>query len=301
MSYIRNIEDLFKMAASRPMSVVSVAVCADLHVLEACVAAYEKKIANFILVGNADKTREIAVEHNIDISAFEIINELDNNIACQKAVELVKSGRASAIMKGLIDTPVIMRAVLNRENGIRTGRKLSHMAAFELAHYHKLLFITDAAINIAPNTEDRKQIIQNAVIALNNLGLQTPKVALLAANEKADEKMPVTLECAELVKMHQEGDFGECDMVMDGPLALDNAVSKESCQIKGINSPIGGDADLLIAPDIEAGNILYKALAFLAGARNGGVVLGALRPVILTSRADSADSKLISIALSVLF
>ena len=178
---------------------------------------------------------------------------------------------------------------------MRTGRKLSHVAVFELAHYHKLLYLTDAAINIAPTLEDKVQIIQNAVEALNRLGIAAPKTALLAAKEKVDEKMPVTMDWATIVDMHLPG------AVIDGPLALDNAVSKEACEIKGIDSPVGGDADLLVAPDIEAGNVLYKALVFLANARCGGVVLGAKRPIILTSRADSADSKLISIALSVLF
>lgn len=292
---INNAKCLFEKAANRGKSVVSVAACTDLHVLEACVQAAEKGLAGFILVGDKTKTQKIACEAGLDISTFEIVDEPDDLLACKKAVSLVANGTASALMKGLIDTSVIMRAALDRETGIRTGRKLSHVAAFELPTYHKLLFLTDAAINIAPTLEDKVQIIQNAVEALNNLGIAAPKTALLAAKEKVDEKMPVTLEWAEIVKMQ----LPNC--VVDGPLALDNAVSKEACEIKGITSPIGGDADLLIAPDIEAGNVLYKALAFLANARCGGVVLGAKRPIILTSRADSADSKLISIALSVLF
>ena len=257
--------------------------------------ASKKGLAGFILVGDAHKTQKIAMEAGLDISGFEMVNEPDDLLACKQAVALVASGKANALMKGLVETSAIMRAALDRETGIRTGRKLSHIAAFELAGYHKLLFLTDAAINIAPSVEDKIQIIQNAVEALNNLGLTAPKVALLAAKENADEKMPVTVDCAQLAKMQ----FENC--IVDGPLALDNAVSAEACETKGICSPVGGDADLLVAPDIEAGNILYKSLAFLAGARCGGVVLGAKRPIILTSRADSADSKLIAIALSVLF
>jgi len=269
-------------------------VSADLHVLEACVSAAKKGLADFILVGNAEKTKQIADEATLDISAFQIMDEPDDLEACKKAVALVASGGATALMKGSIDTSAIMRAALDRETGMRTGRKLSHMAAFEVGGYHKLLFLTDAAINIAPNLDDKVQIIQNSVEALNNLGISTPKVALLAAKETTDDKMPVTLDCAELAKMP----LGNC--IADGPLALDNAISAEACRVKGINSPVGGDADLLVVPDIEAGNILYKSLAFLAGARCGGVVLGAKRPIILTSRADSADSKLIAIALAVL-
>ena len=286
---------MFKKSAARSRAIVSVAASADLHVLEACVDANKKGLATFILVGDAEKTQQIANEAGLDISDFEMVNEPDNIQACKKAVALVASGRASALMKGLVDTSAIMRASLDRETGIRTGRKLSHIAAFELAGYHKLLFITDAAINIAPTQEDKVQIVQNAVEALNNLGLTAPKVALLAAKETVDEKMPVTLDCQALAKMP----FDNC--IVDGPLALDNAISEEACRVKGISSPVGGDADLLVAPDIEAGNVLYKSLAFLANARCGGVVLGAKRPIILTSRADSADSKLIAIALAVLF
>jgi len=292
---INSIEKLFKKAASSKDAIVSVAACADLHVLEACVAATEKGIARFILVGDIEKTQKLADEAKLNIADFETVNEPDDIEACKKAVALVAEGKATALMKGIIDTSVIMRAALDKDAGMRTGSKLSHIAAFELAGYHKLLFVTDAAINIAPSQDDKVQIIQNAVAALNNLGINSPKTALLAAKEKVDEKMPVTLEYAEIAKMN----LPNC--IIDGPLALDNAVSKEACEVKGINSPVGGDADLLVAPDIEAGNILYKSLAFLANARCGGVVLGAKRPIILTSRADSADSKLIAIALSVLF
>jgi len=285
---------LFKKAASCESAIVSVAACADFHVLEACILADEKKLAHFILVGDAEKTYKIANEVGFDISNFEIINEMDDLQACNISVSLVAEGKATALMKGLVDTGAIMRAALNRESGMRTGNKLSHLAAFELSSYHKLLFVTDAAINIAPTVDDKLQIIQNAVAALNNLGIDTPKVALLAAKEKADEKMPITVECAEIAKM----EWRNC--IIEGPLALDNAVSLEACQIKGIRSVVGGDADLLVVPNIEAGNILYKSFAYLANARLGGVVLGAKCPIILTSRADSADSKLISIALSVL-
>lgn len=292
---IKSIESLFEKAVTSKKSVVSVAACADAHVLEACAQAKTKGIASFILVGDIVKTMEIAEMSGISLDGFETINEPDDIIACKKAVALVAEGRANALMKGLVDTSVIMRAALDKEAGIRGERKLSHIAAFELASYHKLLFITDAAINIAPSVTDKVQIIQNGVDALQNLAISQPKVALLAAKEKADEKMPVTMEWAEIAAMEWP------NAMVQGPLALDNAVSREACEIKGITGEVCGDADLLVAPDIEAGNVLYKALAFLAGARVGGVVLGAKRPIILTSRADSAESKLISIALSVLF
>ncbi|MCL2397803.1 MAG: bifunctional enoyl-CoA hydratase/phosphate acetyltransferase [Defluviitaleaceae bacterium] len=298
---INNFAEIFAMAKSKKGATVAVACAADSHVLEAVAMATKEGIANFILVGDENNITKIASLCDIDISDLEMVHEPDDATACKVAVSLVASGRANALMKGSIDTSVVMRAALDKEGGMRSGKKLSHLAAFEVAGYHKLLFVTDVAINIAPDFDTKKDIITNALAALHNLGLQKPKVALLAAKEKADEKMPVTMEYENLVKLHKNGELFGQDAIIDGPLALDNAVSAESCQIKGIDSPVGGDADLLLCPDIEAGNILYKSLAFLAGAKNGGVVIGARRPIILTSRADSAESKLISIALSVLF
>ncbi|MCL2852438.1 MAG: bifunctional enoyl-CoA hydratase/phosphate acetyltransferase [Defluviitaleaceae bacterium] len=292
-------KELFDKATQRTGSIVSVAAAADHHVLEAASAAKERGIADFVLFGDLGKINEIASQHQINICGMEISDEPDNLEACRKAVALVAEGKANALMKGLVDTSVIMKAALDREHGIRTDRKLSHISVFELTTYHKLLFVTDAAINIAPDLQGKKEIVENAVAALYNLGIARPKTALLAAKEKPDDKMPVTLEYVELVKMAASGELSGC--VLDGPFALDNAVSKESAEIKGIDSPVAGDADLLVCPDIEAGNILYKSLAFLAGAKNGGVVVGAKRPIILTSRADSSESKLISIVLGVLF
>jgi len=298
---IRNFEEIFALAREKKGAKVAVACAQDAHVLLAATEAAKKGIADFVLVGDEEKIGEIAKNNGIDVSGFEIMHVTDDAKACAAAVLLVANGTASALMKGAVDTSVVMRVALNKEAGMRSGKKLSHIAAFQMPTYHKLLFVTDAAINIAPNLDDKKDIIANAFEALRNLGITTPKAALLAAKEKADEKMPVTMEYAEIVKLHKGGQFEGTNAVIDGPLALDNAVSAESCEIKGINSPVGGDADLLVCPDIEAGNILYKSLAFLSGAKNGGVVLGAKRPIILTSRADSAENKLISIALSVLF
>ena len=297
---MNSLQELFDLAAQRENSVVSVAAAADLNVLEAASAAKARGIADFVLFGDEAAIKQIAQEHHLDISEMKIVNVPDNEEACRKAVTLVAEGKATALMKGLVDTSVIMRAALDRENGIRAGRKLSHITVFELPAYHKLLFVTDAAINIAPDITGKKEILENGVDALHNLGIKRPKVALLAAKEKADEKMPVTLEYVELVEMAKKG--GMEGYILDGPLALDNAVSAESAKIKGIASDVAGDADLLVCPNIEAGNILYKALAFLTtDVKLGGVVVGAKRPIILTSRADTSESKLISILLGVLF
>jgi phosphate butyryltransferase len=293
-----NFDNALKTASNpnRELSKIAVAVAQDDNVLEAVKLAIEAKIAKFILIGNSAKIEEVSKSVGLCIQDCEIIHEADDATACMLAATMVGSGKAASIMKGLVDTSLVMKAVLNKETGMRTGRKLSHLAAFELPHYHKLLFVTDAAINIAPDFATKCEIIQNAVDAVRNLGIDLPKVALLAAKEKADEKMPKTMEWKQII---EEGKITNC--IIDGPLALDNAVSLESAKIKGINSPVAGDADILVCPDIESGNILYKSLGFLANAKCGGVVVGAKRPVILTSRADTAEAKLLSIALGVLF
>ena len=290
---------MYEIAASRGKAAVSVACAEDMHVLEAAKDAMEQNIADFIFVGDEKKIRKTMYDLGFDEAGTRIVNESNPEIACKKAVSYVTAGEANALMKGLVDTSVIMKAVLNKEEGMRCGKKLSHLAVFETALYHKLLFVTDAAINISPSLDEKIEIIENSVLAVINLGIEKPKVALLAAKEKADKKMPTTMEIAEIVEKHRNGLFQEA--IVDGPFALDNAVSQESAKIKGIDSPVAGDSDILVAPNIESANILYKSLAFLGGAKNGGVVIGAKRPVILTSRADSAESKLISIALGVLF
>ncbi|MCL2839352.1 MAG: bifunctional enoyl-CoA hydratase/phosphate acetyltransferase [Defluviitaleaceae bacterium] len=287
-----SLKNLYEKLAGSAKSAVAVACAEDSHVLEAVSDARE--MANFVLIGDGDKIRMAAKEANANIDGMEIVNEPNVETACAYAVKLVSEGKADALMKGLVDTSIILKAVLKKEAGMRTGRTLSHLAVFEMPTYHKLLFVTDAAINIAPDLNGKREILQNAVEAVNNLGIVNPKVALLAAKEKADPKMPVTMDAVELKAMN----IANC--IMDGPLALDNAVSKESAEIKGINSPVAGEADILVCPNIESGNVLYKSLAFLGGGKNGGVVLGAKKPIILTSRADSAESKLISIALGIL-
>ena len=296
--FIRNFDEIFELAKQK-QSTIAVAGAGE-HILETANSAVEMGIAKMILCGDEEKLRAYASEQGIDISRFEIVNEPDSTKACHVAVSLVMAGKANAVMKGDVDTPMVMRAALCKEHGMRDGRKLSHIAVFETQNYHKLIFAADCAINIAPDFDTKLDIVENTVTALRNMGINTPKVALLAAKEKVDKNMPVTLEYEKMLEMHKSGERLQ-NCIVDGPLALDNAVSKEACRIKGIDSPVGADADIFFCPDIEAGNILYKALSFIAMAKNGGVVVGAKRPIILTSRADTAESKLISIALSVLF
>jgi len=302
---IISLADLYRKSSGIGGATVCIACADDANVLEAVASA--RDIAKFILVGDIKKIRKVADSSKVDISGCIIVDEANPVTACKVAAQFVSSGKAQALMKGRIDTSVIMKAVLEPEAGMRTGRKLSHLAVFELPTYHKLLFVTDAAINISPEISTKKEIINNAVEAVLALGITRPKVALLAAKEKADPKMPVTTDAVELVAHHRtlqlKGAGGGAlaqKYILDGPLALDNAICPESIKIKGIESPVEGDADILVCPNIESGNILYKALAFLAKAKVGGVVLGAKRPIIMTSRADSAESKLISIALGIL-
>ncbi|WP_312700597.1 phosphate butyryltransferase [Sedimentibacter sp.] len=277
---------------------IAVANAQDEDVLKAIKEAVKENICKPILVGDADKIAEIAGEVELELNNIDIIDEKDGNEACRKAVELVSSGKADIVMKGLIDTSIILKAVLDKEIGLRTGNVLSHAAVFSVDTYHKFFIVTDAAMSIAPDAEEKRQIIENTLTLSRALGAQIPKVAVICAKEKVNPKMPATLDAQELVQMQNDGKITGC--IIEGPYALDNAISKEAAEIKGIEGEAAGDADILLMPDIEAGNILYKALTYLANAENAGIILGAKAPIVLTSRADSDKAKLNSIALSVL-
>ena len=296
---MKTINDLIKKAIDKKGAVIAVAVAQDLHVLEAIKEAYQLGIADFILIGDKEKIEGIAKGMQMDLSSFEIFDIPDIVEATQKAVELVSQKKATVLMKGLVDSSIVLKAALNKQVGLRTSKKLSHIAVFEVPTYHKLLFITDSAINIEPDLTTKKEIIQNAIEAVNKTGISLPKVALLAAKENVDEKMPVTLEYEQLVEMNKKGEINNA--ILAGPLSLDLAISKKAAIIKNIHNPVCGDADILVCPNIESGNILYKALAFLANAKNGGIVLGAKVPIIMTSRADSSENKLAAIALGTIF
>jgi phosphate butyryltransferase len=294
----KSFENLLELAQKRGPKKVSVAVAQDKDVLSAVKNAAELKIAEPILVGDKEKILVIGKEINFDLSGIEIIHEEDGATACRIATELVSSGKADVLMKGLIDTSVIMKQVLDSEIGLRTGNVISHVAVFDVPTYHKVFIVTDAAMNIAPNLEQKKEIIENAVVLAQSLDIERPKVAVLAAKEKVSPKMEATVHAKELADMNKNGEILGC--LVDGPFALDNAVSKESAILKGIDSEVAGDADILLAPDIEAGNVLYKCLSFLANAKSAGLIVGTKAPIVLTSRADNEESKLNSIALAVL-
>jgi len=295
---IKNFDEVCKKAIHLGPKTVAVACAQDDDVLRAIKAAYDKNMIKAILVGDVPKIKVIANEIGLELANIECIHIEDMVEASLKAVSLVSSGQADIVMKGLVDTAIILKAVLNKEVGLRQGSVLSHVAVFEVPTYHKLLFLTDAAMNIAPDLDTKKHIIENALTVTKAIGIELANVGVLAAKEKINPAMQATVDAGELVKYYENGDIKGC--IIGGPFALDNAISKEAALIKGVKSPIAGDVDLLLCPAIESGNILYKALNFLANAKSAGVIVGAKAPVILTSRADSDESKLYSIALGVL-
>lgn len=298
---MRTMDDIIVAASAAGRSRLAVAAAQETSVLEAVADAYEAGIACPILVGDPEAIMRAALEcregRGLDIGKFEVVPDTDPISSVSKAVGLVRSGEADFLMKGIVDTSILLRVVLNKEMGIGTGKLASHVAVMQTARYHKLFIITDAAINIAPDLPAFIDIIGSAVKVAKALGIAKPKVALLAAVEKVNpEKMPCTAVASILTQMNRRGQIRDC--IVDGPLALDNAISAESARIKKIVSDVAGDADILVAPDIEAGNILYKCLLDLAEARGAGIIMGAAKPVVLTSRADTAETKLASIALA---
>jgi phosphate acetyltransferase len=251
-----------------------------------------------MLVGPAAKIHEIANASGIDLGETQMVDVSDSHAAARRAVELVREGKAELLMKGSLHTDELLGAVVARETGLRTGRRLSHVFIMDVPTYHKVLMVTDAAINIAPILEDKVDICQNAIDLAISLGRETPKVAVLAAVETVNSKMPATLDAAALCKMAERGQIR--GGLVDGPLAFDNAISKQAAEIKGIQSAVSGDPDILLVPDLESGNILAKQLSFLANADSAGVVLGARVPIILTSRSDTVRSRIASCAVAML-
>ncbi len=296
MEPIRSLEQLKKHAMDLPSSVVSVVRADESETLSAVKEAVEGGMLECILVGPEEGIRKAAKEADFDISNIRIVNAADDKESAAKGVELVRNGEAHVLMKGLVATSTFLKAILDKEHGLRGEGLLSHVAAFDVPTYDKLLIVTDAAMNIAPTLEQKKEILKNAIIVAKALGVEVPKCTYVCAKEVPYEKMPCTMEAAEMQKMADAGEFGE--ILFDAPLALDLAVSPVAVKIKKIESEVAGDADLLLMPDIEAANVLYKGLIFLANAELGAVIMGAKNPVVLTSRADSAESKLYSLVLS---
>jgi phosphate acetyltransferase len=280
----------------RPVTAAIAHPC-EASALEAAVEAAQSGLIEPLLVGPADKLAEIAKRRKLDLTPYAIVDVPHSHAAAAKAVELVRSGHADILMKGSLHSDEFLGAIVARETGLRTGRRLSHVFVMDVPSYHKAFMITDAAINIAPDLETKADIVQNAIDLAIALGVKLPKVAILSAVETVTTKIPSTIDAAALCKMAERGQIR--GGLLDGPLAFDNAISKQAARTKGIVSAVAGDIDILLAPDLEAGNMLAKQLSFLAHADSAGVLLGARVPVVLTSRADSVRARLASVAVAV--
>jgi len=296
---VRSINDLILIAQQKKAinSRLAVTMAEEAHVIQAVKKAYEMGLIVPFLVGNKNKIKQIAEQESLSLSETQIIHANSDIEATQITLSLIKEKKADMIMKGLVSTKILLHEVVNEGTGLANNQLLSHLAIFDSPYYHKPFGLTDAAMNIAPDLDEKIFIINNAVKAFHKLGINNPKVAILAAIENVNPKIQATLDAQELVKKNKAGEIKNC--IIEGPLALDLAISKEAALIKGLKNEVAGDTDILIAPDLNSGNILYKSLSCLGNAQLAGVILGASCPIILTSRADSDENKLLSIALAI--
>jgi phosphate butyryltransferase len=299
MEKLITFDQVLAKAKSLSSVTVAVAAAADKEVLEAVMNAKQHGLASFQLYGDQQEIERISEEIGLVLDSTEQIIDVPSvQVACEEAVSAVRHGRADVVMKGMVQTSDFMRAILHKEKGLRSGKVLSHVASFEVSGYDRLIHVTDPALNVAPELQEKFQIMENVVEFCHALGCEQPKIAALAAVEVVNPKMTPTLDAAALTQMNRRKQLKGA--IVDGPFALDNAISLEAAIHKGIDSPVAGQADVLLVPDIEAGNMLYKSMVYFAKAKIGALVLGAKAPVVLTSRADSAEAKLYSIALAVI-
>ncbi|MEO0281348.1 MAG: bifunctional enoyl-CoA hydratase/phosphate acetyltransferase [candidate division WOR-3 bacterium] len=280
--------------AKKNKKVLSVACADDETVIKACYDAYKENLCIPIFVGDKEKINEIIEKNNLEKNLFEIVDEKDRVLACEKAVKLVRDDRADFLMKGFVDTSVLGKAVLNKEWGLRTGNVLSHVSLFEIDRYHKPFILTDSGFIIKPDLTMKVNIINNAVMVMKKFGIQNPKVSILAAIEKVNPDMPETVDADNLRKMNREGQIKDC--IVDGPLSFDVTVSKESAKHKKVTSDVAGDADIMVVPDIACGNIMAKTLIYWTDCKFAGAIVGAKAPIVLISRSDNEKNKMMSIA-----
>lgn len=295
---ITSFVDLMAEAKKAGPRMVAIVAPHEEEILRSAVAAEAEGLANFTLVGDRERIRTVAADKDLDVSRMMVINEPDPRTAARKVMELLRMGHADLAMKGKIETGDFLRAALDRDVGLRVGRLFTHVAVFEIPGFDRLLFVTDSGVVVAPTMEQKVEIVQNAISVAQRLGVKQPKVAILAATEMVNPKIPTTMDAANLAKMADRGQI--TGGLVDGPLALDNAISPESVAIKGIKSVVAGYADILVAPDVEAGNMLAKAITYFARGKMAGVVVGGKTPLIVASRSDPHETKLISTALGVL-
>ncbi|HHT51074.1 MAG TPA: bifunctional enoyl-CoA hydratase/phosphate acetyltransferase [Eubacteriaceae bacterium] len=284
------------MKSSTTKSRIAVVSAADDHTLEAVIKARKSDIIEPILIGDLEKIENILLSLGENRDEYDIIDQKDDILSAQKAVELIHENKADFIMKGKIQTGDLLKAVVDREKGLRTDNIMSHMAIFEIPNYHKLLFVTDGGMNISPTLEEKKQIIQNSVNALKSMGYKRPKVSVLCAVETINPKMQETVDAVELKLASENNEIKDC--IIDGPISYDLMMSKKSAIIKGFKSPVIENTDLVLVPNIASGNILGKTLLYSAGAKMAGIILGAKVPIVLTSRGSTSEEKFLSIAIS---
>ena len=292
----KSFDELISKATSCGRKKISVAAAHDEPVLEAVKIARERGIADAVLVGNEEKIREIAASINMNLDDFEVINEPDEEKAALKAVELVHNKKADILLKGMLETKVFLKSVLNKEVGLRSGKMMSHVCVFEIEGIDRLLIFTDVAFNTYPTLEEKVNIINNAVEVAKACGVAVPKVAPICAVETVNPKMQPTVDAQILTEMNQKGEITGCEVY--GPLSMDLAIDEEAAIHKGVTNPVAGNADILLFPNIDAGNITYKILVRTAKVKNGNLLVGTTAPVILTSRSDDFETKINSIALA---
>lgn len=297
---MKTLNQLIDFATVLPKKTIAVACPEDYEVLEAILTAYQMHLCNFHLFGNENLIMQMIKENKLSLpDEIKIFHAEDKVDACRKAVQAVSSGKANVVMKGLVDTSIILKEVLNRDYGLRSDSILSHVMLIELPKLKRVILMSDGAMNIDPDVNQLKQITINAINLSKSIGFQNPKVALLSAVEVPNPKIPSTIKCQAIQELYEKGEISDC--VLAGPYALDLAISREAAKIKEINHPVAGNADILIVPYIEVGNALYKGWVFgTDNVQNAGIVVGAKAPIILTSRADNHQAKLFSIALSLL-
>lgn len=295
---MKSFSEIIQQTQKKPLKKIAVAVAHDEPVLEAIKDAKAQGIADAILVGDYEQIQPLTLKIGLDIGQFEVFHEPDNQKAAMKAVELVSTGKADMVMKGLVETATFLKAVLNKEIGLRTGKLMSHVAVFEIPTFNRLLFITDAAFNMYPDLKAKIDILRNAVFVAHAVGIELPKVAPVCAVEMVNLDIPATMDAAILSKMNDRGQITGC--IVDGPLGLDISISEEAARHKNVGGPVAGKADIVLLPNFEAGNVMYKTLTYTTLAKNGGILVGTSAPVLLTSRSDSHEAKLNSIALGTL-
>jgi phosphate butyryltransferase len=292
---IENFDQLLSFVKSKEKKRLAIASAEGEEIVEAVKRATDEDIIQGVLIGDGERIKDICQKLKFDLNRVEIIDAKVPMLTSQLAVELVKRKKADMLMKGKVSTSTLLKAVLDKEKGLRSGRLLSHVAVVEVENYHKLMLVTDGGMNINPDVNKKVDILKNAIKVANKLGIEKPKVSCLTAVELVNPEMQETVDAAVLVKMAERGDIG--DIIIDGPVAFDLAVDSQAAQMKGIISPVAGDTDIFLVPNIAAGNIFVKALIYLANAKVGGIVVGGGAPIVLLSRSDTAEMKLYSMAL----